>query len=439
MARRRRKGSRRWQAVRRIEAILDSVRGRGREDFDRRDPERGPRPRRLDLQRDGQLFDRLAALDYEYLLSLDFAAGGDTLRLLLPQSVLGRAQNGHGFWRDEGGAPLVFRDATFDRVLTALERLDPGLRADHVRQERGRRLERLGAWLLENLDAPELLLEDAGQPPLGIELLRGERVETRAFLRGLLLAGWMDDLEQRRMCMSHYRRTFAGDALEIGGGKTFVVRPDLLAAVGIVDPGRGEFAAEDIRRLEEVGVIMTEDRQYTRPAFEQAYFRLRAGEGVCDDLALIHIGARHGRDAFLGAFLMDAVDTYDKFLWRFRPGGVDGRLAAAVQERWRERHGEALVGGEEILEVIRFAAKLNDPPCPLSSSHRRFIQTEAGSKVATLWNHWRYVAGEPVYEVDLGYQRFPSRKFYDIADNRLEDIGLGARPARFVERSSRRR
>ena len=439
MARHRRKGSRRWQAVRRIEAILDSVRGRGHEQFDRRDPERGPRPRRLDVQRDGQLFDRLAALDFEYLLSLDFAASPDALRLLLPQSVLGRAQNGHGFWRDETGTPLVFRDATFDRVLTALERLDPGLKAPFVRQERGRRLQRLQEWLLAHMFEPELLLEDDGQPLLGIELLRERRVETRSFLRGLLLAGWMDDLEQRRMCLSMHPRTDAGQPLEIGGGKSYVVRPDLLAAVGIVDPGRGEFTPADIRRLQDIGVVMTEDREYLRPEFEQAYFRCRTGDGVCDDLALLFIGARHGSDAFLGAFVMDAVDTYDKFLWRFHPGGVDGRLATAIQDRWRERHGEPLVSGTEILEVIRTAAKRNDPPCPMSSSHRRFIQTEANSKVPTLWNHWRYIVGDPVFEIELGYQRFPSRKFYEIAGKRLEHAGLQVPEPQFVARPKRRR
>ena len=67
--------------------MLESLRGRGRDRFDRRDPERGPRPRLLDLRRNGRLFDRLAALDFAYLLSLDFAAGQETLRLLLPQSV----------------------------------------------------------------------------------------------------------------------------------------------------------------------------------------------------------------------------------------------------------------------------------------------------------------------------------------------------------------
>ncbi|MDY0109300.1 MAG: hypothetical protein RBT60_05140 [Candidatus Krumholzibacteria bacterium] len=437
MARQRRRASRSWQAVRRLEAVLAAARGRGRDHFDRRDPERGPRPRLLDLQRHARLFDRLAALDYEYLLSLDFAAGPDTLRLLLPQSVLGRAQNGHGFWRDEAGQPLIFRDATFDRVLAALASLDSGLGAAVVRRERNLRLQRLQNWLLREMFAPEMLLDDDGVPPLGIELLRGRRVDTRGFLRGLVMAGWMDDLAQRRACMSFYRRTFTGQTLEIGGGQMFVVRPDLLAAVGIVDPGAAVFAPEDIARLVELGIIATEDRTYERPEHEQVYFRLRAGEGVCDDLALIFIGARHGEGAFLGAFVMDAVDTYDKFLWTFAPGGVDGKLAKLLQARWRERYGEPLVTGEDILEVIRLGAKLNDPPCLLSSSHRRFLQTEQGSNVPTLLNHWRFVAGKPIYEIELGYQRFPASEFYSIAYNRLQYVDIKIMPPAFYGRPGR--
>ncbi len=425
--------------MRRFEAVLSAARGKSRDHYDRRDPERGPRPRYLELSRQGRLFDRLAALDYEYLLSLDFAASTDMLRLLLPQSVLGRAQNGHGFWRDEDGTPLVFRDATFDRVLSALQNVDPGLTARQVRGERNHRLQRLEAHLVANLDQPELLLEVDGEPLLGVEFLRGRVVETRGFLRGLLLAGWMDDLQRRRACMALHRRTFAGDPLEIAGGQTYVVRPDLLEAVGIVDPGQGEFSPEDIARLVELGVIVTADRLYTRPEHEQAYFRLRAGEGVCDDLALIWVGAVFGEDAFIGAFLMDAVDTYDKFLWEFRPGGVDGRLATLLQALWQQRHGEPLVRDEEILGVIRFAAKANHPACLLSSSHRRFIQTEEGSRVPTLWNHWRFVSGDPVFEIELGYSRFPSAKFYDIAHKRLEMLQIDVPEADFVVKPERRR
>jgi len=437
---RRRSKVSRLQAARRIEALLDAASGRGQDDYDRRDPDRrGPRPRYLDIERNGQLFNRLAALDFEYLLSLPFSADAATLRLLLPQSVHGRAQNGHGFWRDEAGAPLVFRDATFDRILTALEPMDPELRADRVRRERGARLDELGRWLLANLDQDELLLEIDGRPLMGVELLRGQTVETRGFLRGLLMAGWMDDLDQRRMCMSHHRRTFEGDELAIGGGKTYVIRPELLDAVGIVDGGRGEFAPEDIQRLVDVGVIVTEDREYSRPGYEQMYFRQRAGEGVCDDLGLIWIGAVHGWSAYLGAFVMDAVDTYDKFLWHFRPGGVDGRMAGEIQAAWRARYGEDLVAGLEILDVIRFAAKANDPQVFLSSSHRRFIQTEMGSKTPTLFNHWRFIEGRALYDIELGYSRFPSRTFYDIARQRLSMLEVAVAEPRFIERGKRGR
>lgn len=438
MGRHRRSRTSRIHAARRIEAILDAVRGRGSEEFDRRDRERGPRRRYLDLARDGRLFDRLAALDFEYLMSLEFAAGYETLQLLLPQSVLGRAQNGHGFWRDEAGAPLVFRDATFDRVLTALEPLDSRHKAPFVRRERGRRLDELQGAVLSNVGNERMLLEIDGRPFLGIELLCGQEVETRAFLRGLVLAGWMDDLDKRLACMAHHRLTFDGDPLELGGGRTYVVRPDLLAAVGIADPGAGEFAPEDIQRLVDLGVMTRHEREYSRPEFEQVYFRERAGEGICDDLALLWIGARDGWDAYLGAFLMDAVDTYDKFLWRFSPGGFDGRFAAAVQRQWHERFGEDLIRPGEILDVIRFAAKANHPPCLFSSSHRRFIQTEHGSKVSTLLNHWRFLAGDPVFEIDLGYRRFPSREFYDIARNRLEILEITVPETRFTPQAGGR-
>ncbi len=432
---------RRHHATKRIEAILEIVRGHGRDDYDRRDRERGPRPRNMDLQRDGRLFDRLAALDFDYLLSLNFSASQETLRLLLPQSVLGRAQNGHGFWRSETGEPLAFREATFDRVLTALESFDPNLKAPYVRGERGRRLALLSEYLHANLFSDTLPLEDLGVPLLGVDLLRGRTVVTRDFLRGLLLAGWMDDFEQRRMCMSRHRKCYDGSPLEIGGGRTFIVQPERLAAVGIVDPGRGEFADEDIAKLVELGVIVRDgERDFARPTFEQAFFRLRRQDGVCDDLALIWCGARHGFDAMLGAFVMDGVDTYDKFLWNFREGGFDGRLATSLQEAWRRRTGEPLVRGEEILELIHFAAKLNTPSAPLSSSHRRFIQTEEGSKVPTLLNHWRFVQGEPIYDIELGYNRFPARKFYDIAWRRLRSAKVQIpAPTYSVSRANRRR
>ncbi len=119
---------------------------------------------------------------------------------------------------------------------------------------------------------------------------------------------------------------------------------------------------------------------------------------------MIWIAAHHGWSGLLGAFLMDAIDTYDKYLRDLTWGGYDTWLARQVQERFRAREGRPLVGDREILDLIAFAAKRNDPPVGLSSSHRRLIQTEQGSAVPTLLNHWRFVQGEPVFEIAAGLQ-----------------------------------
>ena len=91
------------------------------------------------------------------------------------------------------------------------------------------------------------------------------------------------------------------------------------------------------------------------------HFRRRLGDGICDDLAMILVGAEHGFDAMLGAFIMDAIDTYDKFLWRFRSGGMDGYLTERIRRHFIERHDEPPVGGETVLDPIHFAAKNNHP------------------------------------------------------------------------------
>ena len=431
-------------AARRVEAILARVKGHSGDDFDRRREERPPPARILSLPENGRLFDRVTALDFAYLLSRRFAADPTTLRLLLPQSVLGRAQNGHGWFRDESGVPLQFPQATFDRVLSVFEGEDPALRNDAVRQERGRRLEELRGYLLGEVDRivavgadARLQLEIVGEPLLGVTLLAGRDVDARAFLTGLVLAGYMDDFQKREVALSYCPICFDGSPLQLGGGGSYIVHPERLAATGIVDPGRVEFDEREIAHLRDLGVIVSDvcedaDRIFEYPEFEQVYFRRRLGEGICDDLALIYVGARHGFDGMLGAFVMDAVDTYDKYLWRFANRGFDTLLATAIQDRFRQLTGKPLVGDEPILDLIAFAAKMNSPPCALSSSHRRLIQVEPGSEVPTLLNHWHLLAGEPLYEIELGFSRFPARQFYDIARQRLASIGVAVPRPQYV-------
>ena len=115
-----------------------------------------------------------------------------------------------------------------------------------------------------------------------------------------------------------------------------------------------------------------------------------------------------------------------------------GWLANQVQARFEEREGRRLVGDREILDLIAFAAKRNDPPVTFSSSHRRLIQLEKGSDVPTLLNHWRFLQGDPVFDIDLGFSRVPARIFYPAAHARLQAAGLDVREPEYIVAKGRR-
>ena len=393
--------------------------GRGRPDRPSRDV------RYLPIRGNEELFAKLCHDDFEYLMSRPFSAPADVLEVLLPQSVAGRAQNGHGWFADSYGSPLVFREATFDRILTELEKTWPGLRHDAVRLRRQRLVDNVREHVLARIGTSTMTLETVDGPLLGADFLRGVEVDTADFLRGMVLAGYMDDWDQRRMTTVWNGRAFDGGRYELGGGDIRVVDREMFRMTGIGDAGIGAWEDDELRELERLGVLMPlgDDREWEYPRYDQVYFRRRTGDGVCDDLALIRIGAEWGFAGLLGAFAMDAIDAYDKHLARFASKGTDHALAEAIQQAWLEKTGENLVGGEQILDLIRFAAKDNDPPTRLSSSHRRFLQTEPKGRVPTLLHHWRFLQGEKLDEIKLGFARVPAREFYALAHARLRSIG----------------
>ena len=434
---RRRRGRKR-KAVDRVEALLDraknKVGGKNERPADRASTSRFLGFRNLDLVRHRETFERLVSLDFDFLISQKFAASPGVLADLLPQSVLGRAQNGHGWFTDEYGTSLRFPDATFDRVLSVLETGDANLKGHLVRERRGQRLARFGEWLLANLDKPELELVVDGAPLFGIDFLAGRKVETRAFATGLVLAGFMDDFTSRETAMLEHRRTFAGMPFHIGGGEILIVDREKFELCGLGDTGSILFDNQQLKTLTDIGVICRDRHgDYRYPDFDQAYFRRRLGDGICDDLALIHIGAQHGFDAMLGAFVMDAIDTYDKFLLQMAWGGFDVQLARKIQRHYVDLEDRPLVDDREIFDLIHFGAKRNDPTINLSSSHRRLIQFERGAKVPTLLNHWRFLQGEMIYEIKLGFSRVPARQFYEVAQRRLASVGLPVLEPRYFK------
>ena len=432
----RRRRRRRKRTTGRVEELLDRVKGkkRGKADIPERIASKFLGFRTMDLVRHRETFDRLVSLDFDYLMSCRFAASPGVLADLLPQSVLGRAQNGHGWFTDEFGTSLRFPDASFDRVLSVLEGGDPNLKGHLVRTRRGRMLSRFGEWLFENIDRPEVELVVDGAPLFGLDFLAEKKVETRSFLTGLVLAGFMDDWSYRETSMMEYRRTFGGLPYHIGGGEILIVDTEKFALCGLQDTGSVLFDNEQLRTLTDIGVLCRDRHAaYSFPEHDQAFFRRRMGDGVCDDLALIHVGAHHGYDAMLGAFVMDAIDTYDKFLLNLTWGGFDVALARRIQRHFRDLEDRQLVDDRDILALIHFAAKRNDPNINLSSSHRRLIQFEPHAKVPTLLNHWRFLQGELLYDIKLGFSRVPARDFYEVARKRLAAVDLPVLEPRFFK------
>lgn len=431
--RRKRFGKRR--PARRVDDLLNQV-------SKRRDVRKDQRPdkswlgyKTLDVRRDAELFDGLVTLDFDFLMGQNFAAPPRILADLLAQSVQGRAQNGHGWFTDEFGTSLRFPDATFDRICSVLERSDPNLKANLVRKRRGDMLQRFGQWLLERSEQPDLQLVIDGAPVFGVDFVADTPVDTRAFLTGLVLAGFMDDWSYRETAMYQFKQDFAGRPFLIGGGEILIVDRANFQMCGLGDTGATVFLDDELRTLRDIGVICRDRHAaYAYPLHDQAFFRRRMGAGVCDDLALIWVGAKYGYSAMLGAFLMDAIDTYDKYLLDMTWGGYDTALAGQVQKQFSRREGQPLVCDSEICELIHFAAKQNDPPVNLSSSHRRFIQVEKGSAVPTLINHWRFLQGEPVYDIKLGYSQLPAREFYPAAWRRLKTAGYPVAEPTYIKK-----
>ncbi len=422
----------------RVESLLDQVKKSKAPVKEQRPGKNWPGQRTLSVVRDRDLFEALVTLDFDFLLSQPFSASSAQLADLLPQSVVGRALNGHGFFTDDFGTPLCFPEATFERILSVLERSNPSLKAHLVRQRRGEMLRRFGDWVQRNIEEEEVELVRGGQPIFGIDFLAGQKVVMREFLSGMVLAGFMDDWSYRSNALRHHKRTFEGMPFHMGGGDIMIIDAASFEMVGLGDTGARVFMDDQLRTLKDIGVICRDRHgEYSFPTYDQAYFRRQLGDGVCDDLAIIYIGAKYGFSAMLGAFVMDAIDTYDKYLLDLTWGGFDTHLAGRIQKFFLQTEDEPLVWDDAIFDLIHFAAKRNDPPINLSSSHRRLIQIEKGSSVPTVLNHWRFLQGEPVFDIKLGFARIPGRDFYKVAWQRLKTVGLAVPDPVFIKAKSR--
>ncbi len=55
--------------------------------------------------------------------------------------------------------------------------------------------------------------------------------------------------------------------------------------------------------------------------------------------------------------------------------------------------------------------------------------------MTSLLNHWRFLQGEIIYDIKLGFSRVPARQFYEVAQRRLASVGLPVLEPRYFKSS----
>lgn len=376
--------------------------------------------------RDHQLFTNLVNLDLQHLASLPFAIYPDIKQILLPQSVTGHALYGHSHFSDSAGKPMVFADASIEKVVDCINP-DVSPVQQSIAQCRENLLIEFFNTLTDHIKQSAMrLVNKDGRGLMGFKYFEQVEVDIPAFLKGFYLGAMMDNLYYRQMANQVHKVDLHGAFFEMGGGEIYLVDEDRFKATGLRtrDLTDKAISLTDIQKMKEYGIVLDDQLAVRDNHTLGLYFRLKEGSGVCDDAALIYIGRRFGIDAFWGAFVADACDTYDKYVIHYKTNGYDEFFAQYFNQYWIETHHESLISQEDVVDIIFMSAEENYPKISFSSSHRRLVQYEEDSKIPTILNHLNFIKLAPVENIPLGFERFPSRDFYTILNTRSDIIKL---------------
>ncbi|MBI4147132.1 hypothetical protein HY494_00600 [Candidatus Woesearchaeota archaeon] len=334
---------------------------------------------------------------------------------LLVQTVLGHAQEGHKAFQ-EGG--IKYPSATVANIIEAA-----GLEVSKIKNIRQEVIDQVFEWVeLAKKDQTNLLVI-GGQPLLGIEFLRNYQINPEFVLKGMILAGMMDNYGWRQATIKRYGgKTIHDRQLKIGGGETHLIDARILRQEKpffLEDLAEKEISDETINDLRTKGIITAAGN----PHAEVAYIRRKKGLGTSDDTAFIFMGEMYKKEgwekslsAFLGGFIVDGIDTYDKCTARPVEGGYDERLGMEIRTAL-----PSLVSDDEITALIYYSAKSNGQEV-VSSSHKRLIQMVANAdpKIPTLLHHHKFMDTGKFASYRVGFERMPSKLFYNAVRERID-------------------
>jgi hypothetical protein len=320
-------------------------------------------------------------------------------QLILIQSVQGHAHEGHGVFQGRR-----YPNTTMDQVTCAL-RLDPL----SVRAERQALIDGVKDYVERTIagNPPPALLDEDGDPLLGMSTLRHIRVEPMDVLRGLYLGGLRDDSDVRLEVEKER-------GIRIGGGRGYLVDHLRMEAMGLTadELAHGEWA-EEIARFEREGLIVDEARA-NDPDIAYEYIRHRRGPGASDDAAITAAGFVWGLGVAVGVFFADAVDTLEKYVPAY--GDQDEEIALEIEQRAPDLR----VGREDAKRLTYLAAVPDDAPIEVpDSSLRHLLAIDRITDLCAIEAHFLAVEGIAAPSIGLSHHRVPSEKFYAYLRDRV--------------------
>jgi hypothetical protein len=323
-------------------------------------------------------------------------------QLIFLQSLAGRAHEGHGSFHGRR-----FVDTAEDDIAEAL-RLD----SEGVRQDRQRLIDEIGAYARAAIQgqAPPALLNEAGEPLLGIGFFRHMDVDPADILRGLVLGGLRDRPETRSATEQQY-----GD--RIGAGGMFYVDRDVMERMGLNGDELAHGSHEgEMERYRKKGLVVDQPPTAHNSIIYQ-YIRFHPGPGASDDAAIVAGSLMFGGSVSAGVFLADAIDTLEKHVPADRYGDQDWELAKAIQRD----HPKLGLTMDDVYALTHVARGSEDDSVP-DSSLRHMLRVDRKVDQCAIEAHLLAAAGKPSAPVSLGHRKVPSERFYAEVQRRVKEV-----------------
>jgi len=330
-------------------------------------------------------FEILTLRDYIDMMKVNLAMWNETKEHIILQSIHGHALQGHGMFKDKRNKITeTFPEANLEDIVLAL-----GKNPIEVKKQRQLYINEVADFIyrLSSGEKIKKYTNTNNKPLFRIDIFNYQEIKNPAsVLIGFYLGSRMDNYTTWRI------KTEKEYGIEIGGGECIGINRKKAEEKGIdwTTFATKEHSIKNIEDLTKQGVLCAGVPSSSE--ITHGYVRYKIGPGTSDDLAIILAGKLYDKDAALGVFLADAIDTWDKYTPFIYAHGQDEQLGTWIEDNVNniQVKGFKLPTEEEILKFIYLISE-NNYINMISESQRYFLQIDSKAKFCPIQSHLEFL------------------------------------------------